>query len=292
MQNYDVIIVGAGPAGVSAGIYCLRAGVKVLVLDGGNSALRQAKLIQNYYGLNNISGEDLYFNGINQFKALGGTVIETEVLKVIKDYTTNNFTVKTLTGTYLAKAVVLCMGSPKRKTIEGLEKYDGANVSYCAICDGFLYRNKEVAVIGSKDFALSECEELEKVVKKIYLISENQLNVAHMKNVEVVNKKIAEFMGDGLINKIKFTDNTEIDVDGVFVATGNLSSFELTKQLGLIDKNNFIMVDKNYMTNVAGAFCAGDMIGGLLQISKAVSDGASAGLEAVRYIKIMEMKNE
>ena len=105
-------------------------------------------------------------------------------------------------------------------------------------------------------------------------------------------KPIQEFVGDGLISKIRFKDKTEIDVDGVFVAQGNLSSFELTKQLGLIDKNNFIMVDSSFMTNVAGAFCAGDMIGGLLQISKAVSDGANAGLEAVRYIKIMEIENE
>jgi len=289
MKKFDVIIIGGGPAGVSAGIYALRAGVKVLVLDSGNSTLQQAKTIQNYYGIDNISGEELFIKGINQFKNLGGEIINQEVLKVVKNYQTNTFSVKTKSDVYEAMAVILAMGSPKKKTVKGLEKFEGANVSYCAVCDGFFYKNKTVAVLGDGDFALSECEELSNVAKKVYLISEKNINSEKSKNVEVINKIISNFQGDNLVSKIEFSDGSSVNVDGVFVAKGNLSPFELTKQLGLLVNNNFIEVDKNLMTNVAGVFCAGDMIGGLLQIVKAVSDGAVAGLEAVRYIKIMEM---
>ena len=291
MSNlYDVIIIGAGPAGISAGIYALRAGVKVVVLDKGNSSLKQAKIIQNYYGIENISGEELLAKGISQYKNLGGELILTEVLKVKKDYQNNIFSVKTISHELKAKAIILCMGAPKKKGKKELEQFE--NVSYCATCDGFFYKNKNVAVLGSEDFAVSECEELEKLVNKVYLIKETKGNFKVKNNVEVITKKINDFIGNQKIEKIKFEDDEEINIDGLFVAEGNLSSFELTKQLGILENNNFILVDKNFMTNVAGVFCAGDMIGGLLQISKAVSDGANAGLEAVRYIKIMDMENE
>lgn len=286
----DIIIIGAGPAGISAGIYALRAGSNVLVLDNGNSALKQAKNVQNYYGFESISGEDLFNNGVNQYQKLGGEIIKTEVLKVRKDYQTNMFEVKTKNESFESKVVILCMGAPKKKSNKELEKFE--NVSYCAVCDGFFYKNKTVAVIGDGDFALSECEELEKVVKKIYLIAKNvQIDTKKHQNIEIIEKNIKSFNGDVLLSEILFEDGLKIEVDGLFIAKGNLSSFELTKQLGIIEKNNFILVDKSFMTNVAGVFCAGDMIGGLLQISKAVSDGAQAGLEAVRYIKILEYEN-
>lgn len=292
-KNYDVVIVGGGPAGISAGIYALRTGVKTLVIDADNSSLSNAKEIQNYYGIESISGKELKEKGINQFKNLGGYVLFDQVLKITKDYQTNIFTVKTKSESFESKVILLAMGSPKKKTVEGLEKFEGTNVSYCAICDGFFYKNKTVAVLGSGEFALSECEELEKMVKKIYLIAKNtQIDIKKHKNIEIVNKNIAEFRGQDFVKEILFDDGSKIDIDGVFIAEGSLTSFELSKQLGLLDKNNFIMVDKNFMSNVAGVFCAGDMIGGLLQISKAVSDGAQAGLEAVRYLKVMELKDE
>lgn len=288
-RSCDIAIIGAGPAGVSAGIYALRAGVKVVIIDGGESALNKAKEIQNYYGVTAMSGKELVSAGHKQFKDLGGELINGQVLKIIKDYQTNLFTIKTEKEIYSAKAVVLCMGAPKRKTNKEFERFE--NVSYCAICDGFFYKNKTVAVLGDGDFAFSECEELEKIVKKIYLIAKNtSKNNKKSQNIEQINKEVKEFKGDVILNKIIFKDGSEIEIDGMFVAEGILSSFELTKQLGIIEKNNFILVDKNFMTNVAGAFSAGDMIGGLLQVSKAVSDGANAGLEAVRYIKMMEIE--
>ena len=187
--------------------------------------------------------------------------------------------------------VILCTGSGKKKTVDGLEKYEGENVSYCAVCDGFFYRGETVAVIGSGKFALSEAEELSKIAKKVYLISNNDEKTNKIaKNIEKISKKIKEFVGKNRIEKIIFEDNSSVDVSGVFVALGSLSTLEMAKQLGLLTKNNTILVDENYMTNVAGVFAAGDCIGGLLQVAKAVSDGAMAGLMAVRYIKMLEEK--
>lgn len=291
MKEYEIVIIGGGPAGISAGIYATRAGAKVLVFDNGNSSLEKTKIIQNYYGIESISGKELKERGINQYKKLGGEILFCEVVGIVKDFDTDNFVVKTAQGNYTCKAVILCMGGGKKKTLEGLEKYEGENVSYCAVCDGFFYKGKTVAVVGNGNFAINEAEELSKVTKKVYLLTNTDEKTAEKrKNLSIVSKKIANFVGKTRIERVVFEDNSYIDVDGVFVALGALSSFEIAKQLGIITKNNCIIVDKNFMTNVAGVFSAGDNIGGLLQVVKAVSDGAQAGLEAVRYIKMMELK--
>ena len=289
-KKYEIVIIGGGPAGITSGIYALRAGTKTLVLDNNNSSLKQAKTIQNYYGIESISGEELLKKGINQYIKLGGEIKFDEVLKIKKDYETNGIIVQTSSDVYETKAVILCMGSPKKKNIKELENFENNNVSYCAICDGFFYKGKDVAVIGDGQFAVNECKELEKIANRIYLFTGKKIENKNLpKNVTVVNKKIKEYVGEEILKSIITEDNEEYLVDGAFVAQGVLSSFEICKQLGLLSKNGFVLVDKEFMTNVAGVFAAGDVIGGLLQISKAVSDGANAGLEAVRYVKIMEI---
>lgn len=284
---FDIIVIGGGPAGISAGIYAHRAGMNVLVIDGRDSTLKQAKKIDNYYGVFNISGEELIQKGIDQYVELGGAYKEAKVVSVKQNFESKTFTVKATCGEYCSKAVILCTGTSKKKTLPQLEKYEGTNVSYCAVCDGFFYRGLNVAVIGDGDFAFNECEELSSVANQIYLITENK-NVPNIKNVQVVQKKVADFVGENKVEGVVFEDGSRLNVDGVFVALGTMSSFDIAKRLGILMKNNFILVDKNYMTNIAGVFAGGDAIGGLLQVSKAVSDGANAGLEATRYIKVME----
>ncbi len=291
MKEYEIVIIGGGPAGISAGIYAIRAGAKTLVFDNGNSSLEKTKIIQNYYGIESISGSELKQRGINQYKKLGGEIRLQEVVGVVKDFDADRFVVKTAEEEYVCRAVILCMGAGKKKTLEGLEKYEGENVSYCAVCDGFFYKGKTVAVVGNGNFALNEADLLSKVAKKVYILTNSGEKTAKKrKNVSIIGEKIANFVGKTRIERVVFEDNSYIDIDGVFVALGTLSGVEIAKQLGIITKNNCIIVDKNFMTNVAGAFCAGDNIGGLLQVVKAVSDGAQAGLEAVRYIKMLEMK--
>lgn len=283
---YDVIILGGGPGGISAGIYAKRTGSAVLVLDNDKATLSNAKKIENYYGIESISGEKLKQKGVTQYQKLGGEYIKTEVLRI--SFEGDNFKVHTTGGRFISKAVILALGGGKKKTIEALDDFEG-NVSYCAVCDGFFYNGKDVAVIGSEEFALSEAEELAKNAKNVYVIAENCKKPSNLsKNIQIINKKTKSFGGNKTVEKIVFEDNSELSVDGVFVALGSLSSFEVCKQLGILTDQNRILVDKHFMTNVAGVFACGDCIGGLLQVCKAVSDGAQAGLEAVRYIKMKE----
>ena len=275
MNKFDVIVIGGGPAGISAGIYSHRAGMNVLVLDGGDSKLKQARKLDNYYG-------------VEQYKNLGGNYINANVVSIKQDMKERLFEVKTSKELYFCKSLILCTGSnEKNKTLPELEDYEGTNVSYCAVCDGFFYKGKTVAVIGDGDFAINECEELSRVVEKIYLIAGKEAFLPNLKNVEVVNKKIVDVEGENMVERLVFEDKTKLAVDGVFVALGTMSSSDIAKRLGIVG-NGGISVDKNYMTNISGVFAGGDAIGGLFQAAKAVSDGAYAGLGAAKYVKMME----
>lgn len=287
---FDIIIVGGGPAGASAGIYAKRAGMKTLIIDSGESVLLEAKSVQNYYGFSNISGKDLIKNGVEQYKSLGGEFVHGQVVSIVQNYENNTFEVKLSNEHYVAKALILCMGGQKRQTVQGLEKFE--NVSYCAICDGFFYRDRVVAVLGSGEYAIAECQDLEKVAKKVYLCTNGKTLEYSAENVEVINAEIEEYQGSSMLEKIIFRNKREVEVSGIFVALGKMGSLDIAQKLGILTNNNSIIVDKNMMTNVPGVFAGGDAVGGLLQVAKSVSDGAKAGLEAVRYIKFMEIKNE
>jgi thioredoxin reductase (NADPH) len=154
---YDAIIIGAGPAGISASLYLKRANKNVLVLYHGESELEKAHRIENYYGFpNGITGANLYQNGISQAKALGVDVLGSEVLSILMKEKME-FNVKTIGQEYQAKVIILATGNKKLKpNIKGVEEYEGRGISYCAICDGFFYRKKPVVVIGSGNYAISE----------------------------------------------------------------------------------------------------------------------------------------
>lgn len=286
---FDIIIIGGGPAGASAGIYAKRAGMKTLIVDSGESVLLQAKSVQNYYGFTNISGKDLVKNGIEQYKSLGGEYIQGQVVSIVQNYQEGSFNVKLSNQVYSSKTLILCMGGQKRQTIAGIERFE--NVSYCAICDGFFYKDRVVAVIGDGEYAIAECQDLEKVAKKIYLCTNGKRLDYSVSNVEIIETEIKEFQGTSILERIEFKDKKVIEVDGVFVALGKLGSLDIAQKLGILTNNDSIIVDKNMMTNVPGVFAGGDAVGGLLQVAKSVSDGAKAGLEAVRYLKFMEIKN-
>ena len=292
MNKFDVIVIGGGPAGISAGIYSHRAGMNVLVLDGGDSKLKQARKLDNYYGVEGLSGSQLVKKGIEQYKNLGGNYINANVVSIKQDMKEHLFEVKTSKELYFCKSLILCTGSnEKNKTLPELEDYEGTNVSYCAVCDGFFYKGKTVAVIGDGDFAINECEELSRVVEKIYLIAGKEVFLPNLKNVKVVNKKIVDVEGENMVERLVFEDKTKLAVDGVFVALGTMSSSDIAKRLGIVG-NGGISVDKNYMTNISGVFAGGDAIGGLFQAAKAVSDGAYAGLGAAKYVKMMEFYSD
>lgn len=192
---YDVIIVGAGPAGISASLYTIRGNLKTLIIYKEKSALEKTPKIENYYGFKNgIKGEELYKIGIEQARNLGVEILEEEVTNIqmkIKEKETL-FNVQTLNNEFEAKAVILATGNKKNKpNIEKIDEYEGKGVSYCAVCDGFFYRDKDVAVIGNGDYAISEAMDLQNIVKSIKILTNGEkIPEYRAENVHIIDKEI------------------------------------------------------------------------------------------------------
>ncbi len=282
---YDIIVIGAGPSGISASIYAVRAGMKVLNLYYGESELEKAHRIDNYYGfVDGITGKELYQNGISQARNLGIDVLEQEVLNIeIKEDLSYN--VVTVENTFNAKAVIIATGNKKvRPNIKGIEIYEGKGVSYCAICDGFFYRKKNVAIIGNGEFAIHEANDLENVVNSITIFT-NGKEPVNVDKYKVDTRVIKQINGEQKVTSIELEDGQIVDIDGIFIAEGIAGGGSFAKKLGIILDGDNIKVDENMQTNIPGIFACGNLTGGLLQVNKATYEGAKAGLQAVKYIK-------
>lgn len=283
----DVIIIGAGPAGITAGIYAKRGNLNPIIFYKDKSSLEKTNNIDNYYGFENgITGKELYENGIKQAQNLGIEVKNEEIIN-IEIINSKTFKVITNTNEYMTKAIILATGNKKNTPkINGIDKFEGKGISYCAICDGFFYRNKNVAVLGNGNYAISETNDLLNTANKITILTNGKEEPQfRADNVEVNNKKITKIEGNTKIEKIRFEDKSTLEIDGLFIAEGIAGSNEFAKKLGIITKNKKIQVDKNMQTNIKGIFACGDCIEGIMQISKAIYDGTLAGLAVINYIK-------
>lgn len=283
---YDVIIIGAGPAGISASIYAKRGNLNVLVIYNDKSSLEKAEKIDNYYGFENgIYGNKLYQDGINQAKNLGVDIKNEEVIKI--EFEETGYSVTTLEGKYKSKTIILATGNKKNTpNIKGIKEFEGKGISYCAICDGFFYKDKDVAIIGSGNYAISETNDLINITKQITILTNGgKAPEIRADNVKINEKEIKEIRGENRAEEIEFTDNSRLKTEGIFIAEGIAGSLEFAKKLGIITKNNKIIVNEKMETNVPGIYACGDCTGGLLQISKAVYEGTVAGLQAIQYLK-------
>ena len=290
---YDTIIIGGGPAGITASLYIKRAGFNVLVITKGESALNKAKKIENYYGFEKpISGRVLIENGEKQAKALGVNILKKEVIG-IKHTNDNNYEVITANQTqnerYIAKTIVLATGANRNKpNIKGVQEYEGKGISYCAICDAAFYKNKDVAVLGNGEYAIGEIEELLPVVKSVTMLTDGQEHIENRSNNEIFkinDKKIREFRGNTRIEEIEFEDNSTEKVNGIFIAQGTASSLYFAKKLGARIEENYIIVNADMETTIPNVYAAGDCTGGILQISKAVYEGTKAGLSIINKLR-------
>ena len=284
---YDCIIIGKGPAGISTAIYISRSNLKCLVIGKDETALKKAKLIENYYGFEEpISGEELFRRGINQAKNQNIEIKNDEVLDI--EYVNNSYIVKTVNNEYETKTVVLTTGkSRKTSNILGEDKFVGKGISYCAICDGYFFKNKNIAVIGSGEYALHEAEILQNVSDKVTIFT-NGGKLPENRSIEIKNViegTIDAIRGEKRVEDILLEDKRSIPVDGIFIAQGIASSIDFAKKLGIILENNNIVVNEKMETNVPGIYAAGDCTGGLLQISKAIYEGAKCGLSIAKKIK-------
>lgn len=287
---FDSIIIGSGPAGISASLYIARAGFKVLVISKKESTLDKAKKIENYYGFEkSISGKELKENGIKQAKNVGVKILEKEVIGI--KYSENNcyeviVANQGMEEKYIAKTVVLATGVNRNNSkIQGIKEFEGRGISYCAICDAAFYRNKDVAVLGSGDYAIGEIQELLPIVKTVTMITNGHKPIEYRnERVSVNTKKIKEFRGNKKLEEIEFEDNTKQNIDGIFIAQGIASSVDFAKKLGAKIENNYIVVNENMETTVPNIYACGDCTGGILQISKAVYEGTKVGIEIIKKI--------
>ena len=288
---YDAIIICSGPAGISCALYLKRSNLNVLVIGNGKTNLSKAHKIDNYYGFpGGISGEDLYNNGIRQAEELGIEVKNEEVTKITWDET---YTVETVDNNYTGKVMVLATGTNKVKPrIENLDEFTGKGVSYCAICDGFFYRNKTVTLIGNSNYVISECNDLINIASKVNIITNGKevtdvldKYLKEHNDISLYTDKVVKIDGSSALEKVVLESGEEVETDGLFIAEGSASATDIANTLGIITKGNFIDVNENFETNLEGAYAIGDAIGGLLQVSKAVADGALASQNIIKYLR-------
>lgn len=301
---YDLIIIGAGPAGISAGIYAARQGLKILIIskDIGGQVAKKAVDIENYPGFEKISGPDLVELYKKQIESNNLEVILEKVEKIEKPK--NLFVVETEKGkTYESIAVVVATGAESKKiNVPGEEEFAGKGVSYCSLCDGPIFKNKNLVVIGGGNNGFESALFLSNYVSKVTILEygdkvnadiENQKDVAKHKNIEVIiNAKLLRIEGDKFVSSIFYEDRAnneekKIDVEGVFVEVGYAPSTDFLGDLAqLNDKKEIIFNPETLETKTPGLFSSGDCnVSKYKQIIMASGQGAVAALSAYNYIK-------
>ena len=285
MENYNVIIIGGGPAGVSAALYLARANIKTAIVENGPGALARAHKIENFYGIA-ASGIKLYAEGLEQARSLGVDIIQDEVLAV-EYYDSFVLTLKHAAEPLPAPALILATGT-KNVTLNlpGLVELEGKGISYCAVCDGFFFRKKELAVLGHGAFALHEAEYLRHIAAEVTVLTNGQDDsAAKAAGFATLTTPVTAVTGSERLEAVHFADGSELEVSGLFIALGTADSTDMARKLGAQLDGRFIKVDADGATNIPGLFAAGDCIGGLKQVAKAVHDGARAGLAAIKFLR-------
>ena len=274
--SYDVIIIGAGPAGYTAGIYCSRARHDTLIISGllPGGQLMNTTDVENYPGFDEgIMGPDLMLTMRKQAERMNTTIIDDVVVNV--DFRAKPFKVLTGSEEYEAKAVIVCTGATPRKIgIEGEQTFSGKGVSYCATCDGAFFRNQDIAVVGGGDTCMEEATFLTKFASKVHIIHRRdtfraskimQDRALNNENIEVHwNSVIEDIKGDQKVQQIVLKDtktgeNKTLEMGGVFVAIGHEPNTELFKNQLEMDENGYIIQKQNTETSVKGVFTAGDV---------------------------------
>jgi len=302
MAKYEVIIIGGGPAGLTAGLYTSRAGLKSLLVERGifGGQIVNATLIENYPGFpQGISGMELGSLMHQQAVKYGLEVVTAEVTGIAQG---QPYSVSTTDGSFETPAIIIAAGSEYRKLgVAGEERLSGHGVSYCATCDGFLFRDREVAVVGGGDTAITDALELTRHAKKVYVIHRRdqlragkvlqQRAFAESKLEFIWSTVVEEVLGDKVLEELKLRNVktlqlSTLNVAGVFVAVGLMPNSQMFFKILDLDDVGYIVTDETMATSSPGIFAAGDIRrNSPRQVSAAVGDGATAAMSAFKYIQ-------
>ena len=304
MESWELVIIGAGPAGLAAGIYAVRSGLKTVVLEEkvAGGTVVDAPLIENYPGLNRASGMDLAQRMVTHCRDVGVVIREFEGV-VNLDLKGEKKTVKTNKTNHESRAVIVASGSHYRAlNVPGEKEFRGRGVSYCGICDGPLFRGKRVLVVGGGNSAVITALYLGDLASEVKVAHRRDVfraeealvkGLLEKKNIQVLwNSEVKEIKGERLVNKVILLDNKtkqiqELPVDGVFVQVGEDPNSQLAKEAGVaVDEDGYIIVDLLQRTNVAGVFAAGDVTNHpVKQVGAAVGQGITAAVEAYGFVR-------
>jgi thioredoxin reductase (NADPH) len=283
----DAIVIGKGPAGISASLYLSRSGLKTVVVGMNAGALERAELVENYYGFpDGITGAELAERGILQAERLGVTVETAEVVQISYDGT---FRLTYADGTAReARSALLATGKARQSLrVPGFEEFRGRGISFCATCDGFLYRGKRLGLLGAGDYAASEAAELAHFTNDITVFTNGAPFISgdFPPSVAFVDSPLTRCLGSDRLGAVETADGKNHALDGLFVALGTAGAVDFAQKIGVSVEANDVVVDADFMTNCPGLFAAGDCVGGFLQVAKAVSDGALAAKAMVAWLK-------
>ncbi|MCW4044118.1 MAG: thioredoxin-disulfide reductase [Candidatus Bathyarchaeota archaeon] len=304
MKQWDIIIIGAGAAGLAAGIYAARSGLKTLIIEekmaGGTAA--DAPSVENYPGFSQISGAELAEKMALHCRKTGATIRELETV-VSLDLKEEKKTVITANSTYEAATVIIASGAHYREIgVKGEKEFRGRGVSYCGVCDGPFFKGKRVLVVGGGNSALTTALYLSGIVAQVIVThrrdafrAEEALvkDIASRGNVQVLlNTEVKEILGEKAVTKVVLFDSKtgevrELAVDGVFVQVGEAPNSQLAREAGVeVDEHGYIKIDLCQRTNIAGVYAAGDVTNHpVKQVGTAVGQGITAALEAYGYVR-------
>jgi len=306
-ELFDVIIIGGGPAGLTAAIYASRMGMKMLLFESGIPGGRTlwAPMVENYPGFpEGITGTELVEKMVEQAKKFGAEMrFPEDVLDLTIDG--KEKVVTTRLGEYRSLSIIVATGTQNRRLlVPGEIELLGQGVSYCAVCDGPLFRDKVTAVVGSSDEALEDALYLSDISKRVILTTQKDQIEASRKlleackekgNIEIIKARVKSILGDNNVKSISILDfegnkESEIPVDGVFISLGGIPMTSLAKKTGIeVDERGCIKVDRRQATNVEGIFAAGDCTCGGMQIVTAVGEGARAAMQAYQYVRSLKI---
>lgn len=280
----DIIIIGAGPAGLSAAINAMTRGKTVRIFSSKENYLSKAERVDNHLGFYNMSGKELMDKFKEHAKAMNIKIENNKVVNILP--MGESFMVNINGEIDEAKKVILSMGVSKTKEIPGESRLLGMGVSYCATCDGMLYRNKNAVVWDQSKEALEEANFLQSIGVNVTFVSKKERSEHLNKDIKYINGTLTEVIGEDVVKSVKAGD-VVIETDAVFMLRDAVAPTALID--GLKTEGNFIAVDRNMETNIEGVYAAGDITGKPLQLSKAVSEGLIAAQHAALQIdKIKE----